>query len=146
MMLEELRVLNLYLKAARKRLACRQLGQAYYSPCPQWHTYSNKATFTPRPHLLIVPLPRPRIFKPSQVHYEHLGVIFGFYATVQNPAVGLPELLAVMWLNAHFLLPWPLLYTAVGSCWKSTTPYSLTFSSLGQNIWHKQPQWRKDLF
>ena len=44
------------------------LFQAVQSPlclCPQWHTSSDKATPIPtKPHLLIVPLPGPSIFKP----------------------------------------------------------------------------------
>jgi hypothetical protein len=38
------RVLHLHLKAARRILASRQLGWGPLSPCPQWHTYSNRAT------------------------------------------------------------------------------------------------------
>jgi hypothetical protein len=37
------------------------------SPCPQWHTYSNKVTPTPTGlHHLIVLLPEPSVYKPSQ--------------------------------------------------------------------------------
>jgi hypothetical protein len=43
MVLEELRVLHLHLKAARRRLASRQLEWGSYSLYPQWHTYSNRA-------------------------------------------------------------------------------------------------------
>jgi hypothetical protein len=36
-------------------------------PHPQWHTNSNQVTPIPtRPHLQMVPLPGPRIYKPSQ--------------------------------------------------------------------------------
>jgi hypothetical protein len=31
-------------KQLARRLTSRQLGWRSYSPCPQWHTYSNKAT------------------------------------------------------------------------------------------------------
>jgi hypothetical protein len=35
-------------------------------PHPQWHTHSNQVTSIPtRPHLQMVPLPAPRIYKPS---------------------------------------------------------------------------------
>jgi hypothetical protein len=44
LMEEELRSLLLNLKAARRRLASRQLGQGSWSPHPQWYTYSNKAS------------------------------------------------------------------------------------------------------
>jgi hypothetical protein len=64
---EELRVLHLYLKAARRRLASRQLGGGSQSPGPQGHTSSNKATPIPTiPHLLIVLLPGPSILKLPQ--------------------------------------------------------------------------------
>ena len=40
------------------------------SPCPRWHTYSNKATPTPiGPYLLIVPLPGLSTYKPSHLAY-----------------------------------------------------------------------------
>ena len=65
--LEELRVPPLVPKAARKSLASRQVGRESQNPHSQWHTYSNKATPTQtRPHLQIVPLPGPSIFKPPQ--------------------------------------------------------------------------------
>ena len=51
-MLEELRVLHLHLKASGRRLA----------HCPP-HNNTPPPT---RPHLLIVPLPGPSIFKPPQ--------------------------------------------------------------------------------
>jgi hypothetical protein len=42
-------------------------------PHPQWHTHSNQVTPIPsRTHLQMVPLPGPRIYKPSQVHYSCL--------------------------------------------------------------------------
>jgi hypothetical protein len=57
MALEELRVLRLILKANRRRLASRQLGEGSQSP-------PDSNTLPPtRPHLLIVPLPEPSIFK-----------------------------------------------------------------------------------
>jgi hypothetical protein len=66
---EELKDSQHHLKATRGSLACRQLGWGYYSPYPQWHTYTNKATPTlTGPHLLIVPLPGLRIYKPP--HWE----------------------------------------------------------------------------
>jgi hypothetical protein len=55
----ELRVLHLHLKAASRILASRQLGWGFYN-LPVTH-------LTPTgPHLLIVPFPRPSIYKPSQ--------------------------------------------------------------------------------
>jgi hypothetical protein len=39
------------------------------SPHPQWHTYSSQVTPIPtRPHLQMVPLHGPRIYKPSPSH------------------------------------------------------------------------------
>jgi hypothetical protein len=65
MVQEELRILFLHLKAASRILTSRQLGWGSYSPHPQWHTYSSKATPTPRrSHLQIVPLPGPSKYKP----------------------------------------------------------------------------------
>jgi hypothetical protein len=43
------------------------------SPHPQWHTYSNQVTPIPsRPHLQMMPLPGPRIYKPSHPPPLHL--------------------------------------------------------------------------
>jgi hypothetical protein len=72
MMQEELRVLHLHLKAARRLTASHVVRRRVLLPIPtvahllqQGHTYSNKATSTPtRPHLLIVLFPGPSIFKP----------------------------------------------------------------------------------
>jgi hypothetical protein len=62
---EELRVLHLDLKATRRKLTLRQLGEASQSPPQQWHTSFNKAsppklsppygpsTFKPPPHSFI---------------------------------------------------------------------------------------------
>ena len=44
MVQEEMRVLHLHLKAARRTLVSRQLVQRYQSPHPLWQTYSNRAT------------------------------------------------------------------------------------------------------
>ena len=63
MALEKLRVLNLELKATR-RLASWRLGRGPQSPHPQRHT-SSTPTLTGL-HLLVVPHPGPRIFKPPQ--------------------------------------------------------------------------------
>jgi hypothetical protein len=60
MVQEELRVRHLYLKAARSRLASRQLGL-------KAHVHGDTPT-PARPHLLIVPLPGPSIYNPS--HHE----------------------------------------------------------------------------
>jgi hypothetical protein len=57
---EELRVLCLHLKATRRRLSSRQLGGGSQS-LPYSDTLSPTG-----PHLLIVPLPGPSIFKPPQ--------------------------------------------------------------------------------
>ena len=73
MVQEELRLLHLHLKAASRVLTSRQLGQGSNSPHSQWHTYINMATPTPRPHLLIVPLPGPSICKPSQYSSENIA-------------------------------------------------------------------------
>jgi hypothetical protein len=60
-------VLHLHLKAVRRRLAFRKLGEGFESPPPEWHTYFNMATPTPtRSHVQIVPLPEASIFKPPQ--------------------------------------------------------------------------------
>jgi hypothetical protein len=57
MVQEELRVLHLHLKATRKRLSSRQLGEGSQSPLSQEYTSSNKATLIlTRPHPLTVPL------------------------------------------------------------------------------------------
>jgi len=68
---EELRVLHLHLKAARRRLVLRQLEMPSYrdTPTPTW------------PHLLIEPLPVPSIFIPPQILFningiEYLGGIY----------------------------------------------------------------------
>ena len=37
-------ILHLHLKATSRILTSRQLGWGSYSPHPQWHTYSNRAT------------------------------------------------------------------------------------------------------
>jgi hypothetical protein len=67
LVLEELRVLHLVLKANRWTLASRQLGGGSQNPSPQWHSSSNEATPTPiKLHILIVPLLGPSIFKPTQ--------------------------------------------------------------------------------
>ena len=67
LVLEELRVLHLVLKANRWTPASRQLGGGSQSPSPQWHSSSNEATPTPiKLHILIVPLLGPSIFKPTQ--------------------------------------------------------------------------------
>jgi hypothetical protein len=60
-MQEELRVLHLVLKANRRRPVYRQLRRRSLKAHPHSDTLSPI-----RPHLLIVPLPGPRIFKPSQ--------------------------------------------------------------------------------
>jgi hypothetical protein len=52
------------LKASRRRLSSRQLGEWSQSPSPKWCISSIKATPTPSPCFLIVPLPGPSIFKP----------------------------------------------------------------------------------
>ena len=63
---EELRVLRLHLKSATRILASRQLGWVL-KLIPTLNTYSNKVTPTPTgPQLLIVLLPGPSIYKPSQ--------------------------------------------------------------------------------
>jgi hypothetical protein len=65
MLWEELRVLHLVPKANRRRLTSRKLGGRSQNQPQQWHTSFNKATPTlTRPHLLIVPLLGPSIFKP----------------------------------------------------------------------------------
>jgi hypothetical protein len=44
------------------------------SPHPQRHTYSNQVTpIQTRPHLQMVPLPGPRIYKPSHAGYYDLS-------------------------------------------------------------------------
>ena len=58
----ELRVLCLHPKAASGRLTSRQLGWGSYA-----HTHSDTPTST-RPHLQMVLLPGPRIYKPSHSH------------------------------------------------------------------------------
>jgi hypothetical protein len=57
MVQEELRVLHLHLKATSRILTFRQLG---------WESqaYAHSDTHSPRPHLQIVPLSGPTIFKP----------------------------------------------------------------------------------
>jgi hypothetical protein len=60
MVQEELRVLHLHLEAAGRRLTSRQLAWGSYA-----HTHSNTLHST-RPHFLMVPLPGPSIYKPSQ--------------------------------------------------------------------------------
>jgi hypothetical protein len=43
-------------------------GVRFLRPHPQWHTYSNQVTpISTRPHLQVVPLPGPRIYKPSEL-------------------------------------------------------------------------------
>jgi hypothetical protein len=60
MVQEELRVPHLHLKAARRRLSSRQLWEGLKA-----HPQSD--TLPPTgPHLPIVPLPGPSIFKPPQ--------------------------------------------------------------------------------
>ena len=54
----ELRALHLHLKAASGRLTSSQLGEGLKA-----HVHSDTPTPT-GPHLLIVPLPWPSIFKP----------------------------------------------------------------------------------
>jgi hypothetical protein len=61
MVQEELRVLHLHLKAASRILVSRQ----YYEGLKA-HTHSDTPTPT-GPHLLIVPLPGPSIYKPSHM-------------------------------------------------------------------------------
>jgi hypothetical protein len=63
MVQEELRVLHFYLKAARRILTSRQLGEGL-----KVYTHSDTPTST-RPHLQIAPLPGPSIYKPPQWHY-----------------------------------------------------------------------------
>jgi hypothetical protein len=58
MVQEEQRVLQLHLKAASRILASRQLGWDLKA-----HTHSDTPTPT-GPHLLIMPSPGPRIYKP----------------------------------------------------------------------------------
>ena len=73
MVQEELRVLHLHLKAAKWKTDFQAAMVRVLKPTPtvthllqQGHTYSNRATPTPTgPHLLIVPLPEPSIYKPS---------------------------------------------------------------------------------
>jgi hypothetical protein len=68
----ELKVLHLYLKAARRRLASTWLWGGSSSPPPQWHASANKATPTPtKPYLLIESLPGPSIVKPLQLGCPH---------------------------------------------------------------------------
>ena len=58
-------------KVARRKgyLSSRQLGRGSQSPPTKWHISSNKVTPTPiRPHLLIVPLPGPILFKPPHIY------------------------------------------------------------------------------
>jgi hypothetical protein len=65
MVLEDLRVLHLDLTAARRKLALRQLGGLSFKA----HPYSDTLPLT-RPHLLIVPLPGTRVFKPPHSFIE----------------------------------------------------------------------------
>jgi hypothetical protein len=58
---QELRVLHLVSKTNRRRLASRQLGRRSLKA----HPHSDTLPPT-KPHLLIVPLPRPSIFKPPK--------------------------------------------------------------------------------
>jgi hypothetical protein len=45
-------------------------------PHPEWHTYSNQVTPSPiRPHVQMVPLPGPRIYKPSQMMSPGLAMV-----------------------------------------------------------------------
>ena len=66
MVQNELRVLHLVLKANRSRIANGQEDLKPYS-----------STLPTRPHLLIVPLPKPSIFKPphpikkNRVHFDN---------------------------------------------------------------------------
>jgi len=85
MVLEELRVLHLHLKAAR-RTGSHLVRRRSHGPSPQRHTSSNKTTPTLiRPHLL-VPFPGPNIFNPAQylliinnrIHYEIVHVYIDY--------------------------------------------------------------------
>jgi hypothetical protein len=60
-------------------------------PHPQWHTHSNQVTPIPtRPHLQMVPLPGPRIYKPSHPCYLYfiyilfLFLLFEMYVKIRN--------------------------------------------------------------
>ena len=71
---EELRVLHLHLKSAKRRLAPRWLGGGSHCPPSQWHNSSNKATPTlTSPHLLIVP------FIPWAKHIQTTTFIITIY-------------------------------------------------------------------
>jgi hypothetical protein len=85
MVQEELRVLHLYLKAARRRLAPMWLGGRSYCPPLQRHTFSNKS-FTYSNNLLIVPLPGPSIFKPPHPGYIKLSKSNSLYWVTNTQA------------------------------------------------------------
>ena len=75
MVQDELRVLQLHLKAG-SRLAPMRLGGGAHFPFPQWHTSSSRATPTPtRLHLLIVPLPGPSLLKPHHSYKKIAALI-----------------------------------------------------------------------
>jgi hypothetical protein len=79
-----LRVLPLVPKANRRKTGLQAAKKRVSKPTPmvthflqQGHTYSYKATTTPRPHLLIVPLLGPSIFKAPQtlISKERLRIL-----------------------------------------------------------------------
>jgi hypothetical protein len=56
-----------------------KLGGRSHCSCPQWHTSTNKATYSKRPHLQIVLLSGPSIFKPPQYHFFMFNFFFGYF-------------------------------------------------------------------
>jgi hypothetical protein len=71
MVQEELRVLHLHLKAASRILTSRQLGQGIKA-----HAHNDPPTTT-RPHFLIVPLPGPCVYNPSQWERHYFQATWG---------------------------------------------------------------------
>jgi hypothetical protein len=63
MVQEELRDLPLHLKATRRRLSSHMVRRRWLGVVLIAHPHSDTLPPT-RPHLLIVPAPRPSIFKP----------------------------------------------------------------------------------
>lgn len=66
---KELNVPHLDIKGARRRLSYHtglSLSIEASNLSTQWHTSSINVILTPtRPHLILVPLPKPSVFKPS---------------------------------------------------------------------------------
>jgi hypothetical protein len=71
---KELRVLHLGLKAIRRDSFCRQPGRGFLLYWVELEHRTSKPTLT-KPHLPIVLVPRPSIFKQPQMTYQHMSIL-----------------------------------------------------------------------